>query len=77
VSVFEEGMVKSTSTEILSQYNMQPIHVRSRAEQWELARSEIQLTTKLGEGKLFGVCDGVCVRVRVRVCVCARVGVLM
>ena len=43
-------MVKSTSTEILVQYNQQPIHVRSRAEQWELSRSEIQLTTKLGEG---------------------------
>lgn len=43
-------MVKSTSTEILCQYNQQPIHVRSRAEQWELSRSEIQLTTKLGEG---------------------------
>jgi len=45
-----KGMVKSTSTEILCQYNQQPIHVRSRAEQWELSRSEIQLTTKLGEG---------------------------
>lgn len=44
------GMVKSTSTEILQQYNRQPLHVRSRAEQWELPRQEIQLATKLGEG---------------------------
>lgn len=29
---------------------MQPIHVRSRAEQWELPRTEIELTGKLGEG---------------------------
>ena len=43
-------MVKSASSEILCQYNQQPIHVRSRAEQWELPRYEIQLTTKLGEG---------------------------
>lgn len=49
-AVSGRGMVKSASSEILCQYNQQPIHVRSRAEQWELPRSEIQLTTKLGEG---------------------------
>lgn len=32
----EQGMVKSASTEILCQYNQQPIHVRSRAEQVRL-----------------------------------------
>jgi hypothetical protein len=45
-----QGMTKSMSTEILHQYNKQPIHVRSRAEQWELPRTEIELTGKLGEG---------------------------
>jgi len=45
-----DSMSKSPSTEILENYNQQPLHVRSRAEQWELPRSEIQLTDKLGEG---------------------------
>jgi len=45
-----QGMTKSMSAEILHQYNKQPIHVRSRAEQWELPRTEIELTGKLGEG---------------------------
>jgi serine/threonine protein kinase len=44
------GKFTSTSTEILLQYNRQPLHVRSRAEQWELPRTEIQLASKLGEG---------------------------
>mmetsp|Transcript_3699 Transcript_3699/g.7660 ORF Transcript_3699/g.7660 Transcript_3699/m.7660 type:complete len:367 (+) Transcript_3699:150-1250(+) len=44
------GLVKSASSEILDHYNQQPLHVRSRAEQWELPRSEIHLTSKLGEG---------------------------
>mmetsp|Transcript_6968 Transcript_6968/g.13820 ORF Transcript_6968/g.13820 Transcript_6968/m.13820 type:complete len:419 (+) Transcript_6968:309-1565(+) len=44
------GMTKSTSSEILDHYNQQPLHVRSRAEQWELPRTEIHLTSKLGEG---------------------------
>jgi len=44
------GMMKSPSTLILEDYNEQPLHVRSRAEQWELARSEIILGEKLGEG---------------------------
>mmetsp|Transcript_9758 Transcript_9758/g.22788 ORF Transcript_9758/g.22788 Transcript_9758/m.22788 type:complete len:391 (-) Transcript_9758:300-1472(-) len=44
------GMMKSPSTLILENYNEQPLHVRSRAEQWELARSEITLGEKLGEG---------------------------
>jgi len=44
------GMLKSPSTLILENYNEQPLHVRSRAEQWELARSEITLGEKLGEG---------------------------
>jgi len=43
-------MHKSPSTEILEKYNRQPLHVRSRAEQWELLRSEIKLAGKLGEG---------------------------
>jgi len=43
-------MHKSPSTEILEKYNKQPLHVRSRAEQWELLRSEIKLAGKLGEG---------------------------
>jgi len=43
-------MIKSPSTVILENYNEQPLHVRSRAEQWELARSEIKLGAKLGEG---------------------------
>mmetsp|Transcript_19571 Transcript_19571/g.44775 ORF Transcript_19571/g.44775 Transcript_19571/m.44775 type:complete len:416 (+) Transcript_19571:120-1367(+) len=46
----DPGMKKSTSAEILNHYSQQPIHVRSRAEQWELPRSEIQLNAKLGEG---------------------------
>mmetsp|Transcript_27325 Transcript_27325/g.42696 ORF Transcript_27325/g.42696 Transcript_27325/m.42696 type:complete len:400 (+) Transcript_27325:524-1723(+) len=48
--VQKPAMHKSTSSEILQHYNQQPIHVRSRAEQWELPRPEIQLTSKLGEG---------------------------
>ncbi len=34
-----DSMSKSPSTEILENYNQQPLHVRSRAEQWELPRS--------------------------------------
>ena len=34
-----DSMIKSPSTEILENYNQQPLHVRSRAEQWELPRS--------------------------------------
>jgi hypothetical protein len=33
------GVTKSPSFEILENYNLQPLHVRSRAEQWELPRS--------------------------------------
>ena len=36
-----DSMSKSPSTEILENYNQQPLHVRSRAEQWELPRSVI------------------------------------
>lgn len=43
-------MIKSPSAEILDRYNRQPLHVRSRAEQWELLRSEIRLGDKVGEG---------------------------
>ena len=35
----EDSMSKSPSTEILENYNQQPLHVRSRAEQWELPRA--------------------------------------
>ena len=46
-----DSMSKSPSTEILENYNQQPLHVRSRAEQWELPRS----VSSLNHRKLYSV----------------------
>ena len=40
------GMIKSISTELLLKYSAQPLHVRGRAEQWELQREVREGSTK-------------------------------
>ena len=41
----------SDSAKMVAKFSNIPLHVRGRAEKWELPRSQIQIGTKIGEGQ--------------------------